>query len=304
MSYLKIILFSVLGFLLPIGIALHFGPRFFQSAIPKAPYARASLGTPAADGSVATRNVEETEGTAVQGDQAPFHSVASDESLDPRPDRYFVVSVDFKISSLPRTGRRQKLVAKYSGNDSPYPGWAVAIRRLNTSTRPEVYWQDQSGTGGWYTFDNVRFEKNQWYSMTLVARDGELLSLYLQQLTFQPSSTPSEDEEEPSSLGVGAKFIGGYNLAGQIATPTAAALEFSPPFSENNEFRGEIKHILLARPEKLPQRNEKLRGFLEGGAGEIANRVEQAEVGLFIDETGRDQSAAQRAVSTAAVSRS
>ena len=303
MSYLKIILFSVLGFLVPIGIALHFGPRFFESAMPKNPYVRASLGSGVTDDSAIVRSVEETDGTATP-EQAPFRTVASDESLDPRPDRYFVVSVDFKITNLPRTGRRQKLIAKYSGKDSPYPGWAVAIRRLNTSTRPEVYWQDQSGNGGWYTFDNVRFEKNEWYAMTLVARDGELLSLYLQQLTSQPAATPADEDEEPSQLGVGAKFIGGYNLAGLSATPTTAALEFSPPLSENNEFRGEVKHILLARPEKIPMRNEKLRGFLEGGAGEIANRVEQTEVGLFIDESGRDQSSAQRAVSTAAVSRS
>ncbi len=303
MPYLKVVLFSILGFSIPIVCALHFGPQLFESAMPPSEYVRGSLASPEQGGGLRTAEDGELPVTDPQEAQSAYRSVASDDSLDPGADRYFLVSVDFKIASLPKMGRRQKLISKYASGGSPNPGWALAIRRLNTSTRPEIYWQNKDGKGGWYTFDNVRFERNQWYSLTLVARDGDLLSLYIQQLTTQGQNELSEEGDEPSELGVGAKFIGGYNLDGQLLTPTAAALEFSAPVSENNEFRGEVRNILLAQPRDIPQRHEKLRSFLEGGAGEIASRFEPGEVSLFIDENGRDTSAAQRAVSTA-VSRS
>ncbi len=290
-SFLATFSLAVVGFIVPVYTALHFAPGMFRYGAPPPGYVRASLSTPAAvtvPAPVDERLLPEPQTKAL--------SVASNEALDPKNGNFFVVSVDVKIASLPRMGKRQRLVSKYSNESQPYPGWGIAIRRLNTSTRPEVYWQNSKGKGGWYTFEHVRFEKNRWYTFTLVARNHDLLSLYLEPREPVPSEMPAPDADMAESSGSGVQFLGGYNLAEVEVSPTAAALEFPPPVVENGEFRGQIRNVLVAQPAHIPPRREKLRELIGGGGEALVSRIEPEELSLFVDESGADRSPAQRAV--------
>jgi len=219
--------------------------------------------------------------------------VVSDTSFDPDPSRYFVVSLNFKAISLPRTGKRQKLIAKYTDDSSPYPGWALAIRRLNTSTRPEVYWQNKEGKGGWHTFDDVHFSRNQWYSLTLIARDSDLISLYVEKLDSKPAPDAAEADDEESDAPQAVRFLGGYNVSSVAIGPTPANLEFSPPLLENGDYRGEVRNVLIARPSHIPLNQNKLRQLIQGGSSELHSQFEAEDISLWVDDAGQDQSKAR-----------
>ena len=296
MYYLKILCFACAGFALPVVVAANSGPRFFPGAMS---VRRSAVSD--AELSPAALNEPERLNPTVESSGA-FQTVPADLSLDPVPGKYFIVSLQVKLGSLPRVGKRQRLAAKYSNRDVPYPGWAIAVRRLSTSTRPEVYWQNKEGKGGWYTFENMRFSKRRWYNLTLIARDQDLLSLYAEELEEDGTSADEADDdgeaEDTNTLSAqGVRFLGGYNLSEVRLVPTDAPVEVAPRSGDSSGFRGELRNFLIAQPERLPPKQVKLMEFVTGGVAEIAGRLEAEEIGLWIDDEGKDRSSAQRAVS-------
>ncbi|MFN8389511.1 MAG: hypothetical protein U0136_04395 [Bdellovibrionota bacterium] len=318
MKLLKVLVLAVLGFTVPVTLAVELGPRLFRTTLQSdQPDSRASFsraGDPNApsgapgtkDSSLAVSDSPEAD-HVVATDQSgsepssAFRVVSSDPALDPNAEGYFVVSTLLKLSNAPQHGKRQKVIAKYSSKQAPFPGWAIALRQTDTSLRPEVYWQSSDGKGGWYTFDHIHLDRSRWYSFTLVAKDNELLSLYLEDLGSSPNGSQAEQssavEEENREDGVtGVRFLGGYNLTGVSVGPTDAELQFAPKFLEAGDLKGELGPLLIARLDKISRNPVKLRELLSGGSELLKNRLEEKDVALWIDMDGRDQSKYHREI--------
>jgi hypothetical protein len=307
--YLRLVALTLIGFCLPIVAAVGVGPYMFQHtgnhpadepavrSKEQGGDRRARLQNPDVD----QDGVPDTEGTETERlNQQPerssaFYSVVTpDPALDPASDRYFVLSFQLRLTNSPKAGKRQKLFAKYVNKQSPFPGWAFALRRTDTSLRPEIFWQDLSGKGGWYTFEHIDLRRNHWYAFTLIARNQDLLSLYMEPLSAAEPSGSTEGEEEQSSDKLpespGVHFLGGYSVAEIALAPTDAVMQFAPRFLETGEMRGELKGILLARPERLPRNPNRLKDFIAGGSDALHTKFDEQDVELSIDQDQRDQS--------------
>ena len=312
MYQLKLILYAVLGFTIPVLIAVETAPRLFKytSSIHsrggdlRAKLQDAAAGTQPAEAKPEPADVRSSENEHPVGDPVSFLKVVSDDSLNPQSKKYFVASVHFKLGSPPRTGKRQRLLCKYDTTDANIPGWALALRRTDTSLRPEVWWQDGKGQGGWFTFDRMKLDRHRWYALTLVARNNDLLSLYLQNVpepggnasdAMTVSSSEADADEEATDLGV--KFLGGYNISGTAAASTAADLQFVPLTPTGGDFKGAMTKILIAQPDRLPPNQTKLRELIAGGSESLAGKFSEDEISLWIDSDGQDHSKYHRTVS-------
>ena len=47
------------------------------------------------------------------------------------------------------------------------------------SLRPEVFWRDGHGNGGWYTFSDVKFLPGYWFMIALAYYDDQKLGLFI-----------------------------------------------------------------------------------------------------------------------------
>lgn len=305
MHNLKPLGLAIAGFALPITLAVAVGPRFFPGGFDPASATSAShtSATKSAGDGDAER-LGSSAGSGVIEKSGVFQTVSSDQALDPAAGRYFIVSIQVKLKGFGRSGKRQRLVAKYAADSSPFPGWAIAIRKLNTSTRPEIYWQNRDGKGGWYTFEHMRFLRNRWYTLTLIARDQDLLSLYVEESSEsgETSEAVSDDDPEFDTNTVsaeGVRFLGGYNIGEMQIVPTSASLEFAPRSSDSSDFRGEVRNLLIARPERVPPKQSRLMELVQGGAPQISTRLSEEDISLWVDDNGLDRSRSQRSVSLA-----
>ncbi len=230
--------------------------------------------------------------------------VDSDESLGPNPEKTFVVSFFLRFAELPEVGRRQKFIAKYDRAHSPYAGWAIAFRRLRTSQRPEVYWQDLSGKGGWFSFEAWEFKPHTWYSLTMLARPEDYLGLFVQELNISSlgssigSATGSSFGPSPSGDGLKKiKFLGGFSLSGLSCPATSGPLEVGVRGPRPGNASSEVAEILVARSNVLPNDREELSSLLSGGSIHLSQVLPVADISLWIDEKGVDKSHFSRKLS-------
>lgn len=311
----KLVLTACVGFSVPIGLALLVAPQLFPRAIDARTfsgeaYSRAALGIPSgareadrlpdADGpSAAATGAQDSSGTA-----ASVRTVATDRGFDPEPGKVFVVSFLFRVENLPRQGKRQKIIYKYDNDKKPFAGWAIALRRLDSSTRPEVYWQSGAGDGGWYSFDHFNLKKRTWYAATFTARPGDYMNLYIREFPTMPDGTPDRtpaDESDEPSVGVTpvgeVVFSGGYALTG-IETPvTDAPLQFAARQSGGGEMRLELAELAIGAHEDFPTNPERIRPVLQGEFADLLRLLPETSLALHIDPSGADKSPAARPIS-------
>jgi len=218
-------------------------------------------------------NAEAHEGAAYQG--KPSVSIASRDNLDPSPENNFLVSFYVRLEQLPEVGARQHLIGKYAYK-IPYEGWAVGLRRLATSVRPEVYWRGQDGSGGWFSFDEMVFEKNEWYAFTVAAKPGEYLNLFYQRVPGGAAATTAGIANENPVV-----FAGGQDLASVVTPKTEDDFKLGIKNPKTLRFSGEIREVLVSYPKRLPKSFEKFPAFIAGGAVGIVTQLKEEEVNLW-----------------------
>lgn len=294
---LRLAVLSIVGFAIPIFCALELAPRVFHFKTNSPSERLAAAGYPWASSD--SKTVEDPS----QNQDAPsgIRSVATDADLDPKPGKYFVASVVLTMTAPPRTGKRQKFLWKYGGATKANPGWALAIRRFSTSIRPEVYWQGEDGKGGWFVFDRVRLRHNRWFALTLVAKAGEFMSMYVQEVGLPagsdaaPAAETAQDTDDPM-LADEPLFLGGYALPGVVVSPSTEPLSLAPRVFDSGDFRGSVRSLLVASPDRLPKNRDRLIGLLSGGPDEIAGRLAEGELGIWVRDDGLDHSARARVI--------
>lgn len=296
----RLALLSLLGFAIPIACGLLLAPKLFRFTN-TAPSDRVGpSGYPWAMSALDRPDAHQPDDPSVPQDAlSGIRSVASDRQLDPQQGGYFVASFVVTMTSPPRTGKRQKFLWKYGGEKGTNPGWAIALRRFSTSIRPEVYWQGNDGKGGWYLFDRVRLRYGHWFALTFVARPGEFLSMYAQEVgpvdsvEIRPVAASDGDDAIGSD---NPRFLGGYGLQGVTIDASPEVLSLAPRVFDSGDFRGAVRSMLIAAPQRLPKNRERFLELIRGGPDEIAPRFAESELGLWVRDDGVDHTAKSRPI--------
>lgn len=280
MSTLRVLLFSLLGFIVPV-----VGSLFLLSTYYANPAAR-DLTAPA--DRIDEQGKPRVPKVITVGSEVAFAAVAPHPGLDAAPDEPFLVSFLVRFDELPEEGYRHNLVAKYSGSTRPYPGWAVGVHRRSTSLRLEVYWRDALGSGGWFPFDSVSLVPKKWYALSLVARPRQSLALFIQDI-----DTPFDDDgAEGRELRTGSrvKFVGGHDVSDVGIPGTDAHLVLGATRQGKEGFTGNVALVLIAHPKALASSAEEFRRALDGGPTHIVKKLHPEEISLWITERGTDES--------------
>lgn len=303
MSYFKIALVSLAVFLAPIALSVSV-VSFLSGRSPEAELVFLDQSPPHDD---SVPNPADVAPRGEGGDRGTSFAFVKGEGLDPEEDELFLVSFMLRFDTLPLVGKRNNIVAKYERDRQPYPGWAVAVHRLSTSVRPEVYWRGEDGKGGWLTFADVEFLPNRWYAMSVVARPGKMISVYIQALAPHDHAGARSasgwvqvgDVLEPLGDVI---FAGGHDISGLQTPRTVSDLQVGAKARGKTAFRGDIAHLLISTPTELSLSIDNLRTALSGGPLTIRRLFAADDVQLWIGDSGRDESRFARLVETAGAS--
>jgi hypothetical protein len=291
LSRLQLTIVALLGVSFPLFCAVYLTPLLFSRSVTAVKYDRAMLGMVEAE---ATSSPKESVFDDVDG-SADYLSFVSDQNLDPTDNQLFVVSFEVKLSQIPRQGQRQKLIYKYAADLPPYSGWALAIHRTKTSLRPEVYWQDTIGKGGWYTFNDVELDPNSWYRLTLLGKPKEFLSLYIEDEKGVSSLVKAEiavDVDGNPSVSPSSKirFLGGFDVADVLSPQSDGKLYVRSLGSNSGNFRAQIRDVLLGHTQMTFASVPLVKGVLRDGSNGLAKLLGNEGTSLWLDEAGSDRS--------------
>lgn len=292
MSLTRLIIVSVVGFLIPIALAVYIAPHYFEYAATGGVTDAESSENLAAGSLDALNQAPDVPETA---SDAKLLSIESTPQLDPTRGQVFVVSLELRFERLPGSDFRQNIAAKYQATSSPYAGWAIAVHKFRTALRPEIYWKDGEGLGGWLSFNDYNFVPNQSYAITLLAKAGEFINLYVEELSEPIDSVDGASginiEPKSDASRIGVQFLGGHN-ANNVALPrsSAALLVGSMNYGEK-AFRGDVSSVLVGTIPEFPGKyGTDAKKLLAGGPVQLINRLKQEQVELFISASGVDES--------------
>jgi hypothetical protein len=164
----------------------------------------------------------------------------------------FLIAVWFRLGDI-SVGRRSILLVKYDRKYPPHPGYAIAFRKAeDNSIRPEVYWQDKEGKGGWLVFPditesglNIQEAGKEWQLILLSFRKGRYLGLHhgvYRQNNFNVDIDTS-----------GIRTLGGYDLPNIDIPDSNSALFLGTPYI--GDIRANIGFFGIAQ---LPHLTEQL----------------------------------------------
>lgn len=294
--FIKYLLLVVLALIIPIKFAVYFSDNSKNSG-ESSFYQRASLRSEL-DQEV---NLPQSQAED-QDNKNDFLTINSDINLDPSPDNFFIVSTYIKIDELPKLGRRQKIIGKYL-DKKPSSGWALGIKRLSTSVRPEIYFQGEDSEvsgSGWYTFEKVKFKRKHWYAITVVFKKAEAVSLFLEEIA-DPSIFKLNTENNDTDIIPVAEaneqhdpiFLGGYDFSKVMFKSTDANMVFAPMEVENGEFKGELADLLIINTKELNFSENELSKIIKGGPQKLAGNFNPESVVFWATKEG-DKSRFQR----------
>lgn len=302
MSNVRVAFIALCGFVLPVLLGVYAAPLLFsgphsgssdaefaadtaESALPQHPDSDSALGSLAA------------EQVKPAGSSAPsavtYQSFAADRAFDPSAGAPFIVSVAFQLEELPTKRKRRKLIYKYDADKAPYQGWALALHRLTTSLRPELYWQGADGKGGWYSFEELKLTPGKRYAVTLYAAPGRSISLFIEELRGEGGGGGAErGEKDPVSRG--AVFLGGFELPADQLPATESELFVMSAAATAGGLHADMGPVLIASPAEMPfdapAGREQLAELFRGGPDKLASRLDADQIALWIDESKTDRS--------------
>lgn len=291
MNSFKVTSLATVGFLLPIVIVILLVVAGWNQPQPSTPPSKASL--------VNTLPKPETaHAQAIRtGRAGSFAAVESAKELDPALGKSFFVSFLFRFERLPPKGKREHIVSKIDKR-MPLPGWVLGVSRTETSLRPEVYWRGTDRSGGWFDFDAYRFRPGVWYAVTLVARVGDYLLLFIQALEapFGQVVAGAPSKKIASSVTSLPVFLGGVDVRRVRWPRSRAALRIGAVKGRQAAFEGEVTDLLIGSRPKIPDDIEQLKEFIAGGPAAIVGKLKSEEIALWLERSGKDGSRFQHEV--------
>lgn len=181
----------------------------------------------------------------VQG-RGSFVEIPDHPSLNPGRDgnRDFLVALWFRVAEV-AADQRTVLLVKYDRDKSPHSGYAVALNRDDgsNSIRPEIYWQDLEGRGGWLPFPDIVAKAHDWQLLLVSFCDGRYLGVH--HGVYSADASGLVGKAAMSS----PEVLGGYDLV-EIGPPVSSSPLFvGPPHLSGVQAR--IAVFGIARPEGL-----------------------------------------------------
>lgn len=293
---LRLLLLSAVGFLLPVAIALVLAPIVFEKSYKETEdYSRARLEE--------QESVSEQSHALLPGSIDPdssFVVVPTATELDPQNGKTFVISFLLRFNRFPPEGVRSKIIFKYAAAVSPYPGWAIAWRNVSTSLRPEVYWQDATGSGGWFSFDDVPLKLSTWYTVTLFAEPEQFLSLYVGEYLETPvmmtAASVEKRAENSSSPRLQMSYAGGYSMQGLGLAITDDSLHIRAGDSAESDISVDVSEVILGYGERMPKSVGRTKSLLAAGSESVVNYLGTEGLSLWLDADGKDRSRFSRSL--------
>ena len=287
LRFFRFAFFAIIGFIIPLALVIYISGSFPKNGISPEQIG-SSLFDTAADGidSARTRLDPQESPTTKQSSPifglnvaAPGSYLSLNDSLgiDPKSNGYFLLSFRILLRDLPLVGVRQNILEKYEAHKFPYPGWSFGLSNLGTSIRPEFYWRAKNETGGWYTFADTELRLNQWYTFTILAKDGEFASAFIE------DSNNSSSTHEQASSSENLKFLGGADLSGVGLPGSASSCNIGAFRTMPGSFSGWLSSILIALPNSVPDSLEGLEELFSGGPERIAGSIGDESVRVYLD---------------------
>ena len=201
--------------------------------------------------SIETANEQTDEIEDEKSSGRAFSSVAG---LDPQVDESFIISFNFRASSFPGLEKRQKLLTKFESQTPPLVGWAIALRRIPSSLRFEVYLRDAEGKGGWYSLAPIEARLNIGYQVTIIISPGSFISAYMQEI--------GEDNKPLNKSNV--VNLGGIPIFDIKNVNNKSALKITSGKPKRSHFNATISDVSIFHTKDLPGVGDFQRGMTEG----------------------------------------
>lgn len=199
--------------------------------------------------------------------------------LNPAEDDLLLLSW-VRPRALPPEGERQIFLLKYDGDKRSRTGYGLALSRRGEEVRPEVYWRDGEGKGGWYQYTPISVHAEEWVLLALSFRKGKLLGLH--------GAVLEESIGNPDQV-VEVRLLGGYDV-GEIGVPAPVADLFIGAPAEST-FRGRVGMVGLFRGKELTENLKRLLDEVVRTPGTIdLSHFPKMETALSISDGKRDQS--------------
>lgn len=176
-------------------------------------------------------------------------SLSVKDSLNLKVDTIYVVNFSLKVTVPSELRKRQKLIAKFNKKTLPATGWAIAIRRVESSSRFEIYLLDSKENGGWFSFSAIDLLENQFYEITFVINPGNFMTGYIK----------AEGEAETKVIEMGT-----LSLADLHDIDSIDNLQVTSGNPKNDVFSGSIKNVSIFKFDKLPSKKNLLKALSKG----------------------------------------
>jgi len=167
-----------------------------------------------------------------------FVRIKHSAEMLPSPGRDFLLAGWFRLRSLPAPGERMILLSKVEENNPYRPGYGVALARRGNLIRPEVFWRDRQGRGGWRTFAEVEVLTRSWFFISVCFYEEQLLGVHT--FLLLPGAKPR------------AKLAGGYDLGMPLNITNSGDLLIGA--AGDSGFRGKVGAVAIFKPRKLRDR--------------------------------------------------
>lgn len=137
--------------------------------------------------------------------------IAPSSALSPRRGEGFLMALWIQPRREARTRDRLPLLTRLDSGAPHRTGYQITVEGEGDSIRPRVYWQDSSGAGGWYLFNEFLAEPRVWYLLALSFTEDRYLGLHV--ATYRGADSKPE-----------IRLLGGYELPGVVVPDPQAPL--------------------------------------------------------------------------------
>ncbi len=166
----------------------------------------------------------------------------SNPELFPKSGEAFVVSFFIEQTAEATFDKRMRLITNYDSERAPSSGWAIAIKRLKTSTRFDVYLKDKNGLGGWYSLSPVpELNENIKLAVTFIIEPSTFISGFISKV---------DNKYEPTSKS--SKQIGGILVDPLDEIISKGDFHVTSGIVSSNTFKGSIKDVSIFRLNEVP----------------------------------------------------
>lgn len=192
--------------------------------------------------------------------------VPGSAEFSPQADKDFLMIGWFKSRVMPDDGERMLLLSGVEKAGLLTQGFGLGLLADQEGIRPQVFWADSRGRGGWKTFLPVEFVPHRWFMFAISFYRGRQLGLHWARL-------------DPGRK-IKARLAGGYDFAEAVIPRNEADITIGS--RGKHGFRGKIGPVLILKPARLHDRLPQVLREVIKSPGKLPSSVQDGEVVLWV----------------------